>query len=80
MSKIDTTNINIAALLEVINYLEHSERQSYEEYLLNEFEHLLGQDYKNRGLFSTNEFYDNSGVNHIYASVRRLQNSILVNS
>ncbi len=76
MDRIDATNVNVAALLEVIDYLEDSERQSYQEYILNEFEGLLGEDYENQELALTKEVYSNPNIVHIYAVVRRLKDSI----
>jgi hypothetical protein len=78
MNKIDTTNINVAALIEVIDYLEDSERQSYEEFILNEFESRLGGGYENKELLFAKEFYDNPNVVHIYALAKRLKDSIMV--
>ncbi len=76
MEKIDTTNINITALLEIVDYLENSERQSYEEYIFHEFESLLGESYENQEVALTKEFYDKPNIAHIYATVRRLKDSI----
>jgi hypothetical protein len=36
MEEIDTNNINVAALLEVIDYLADSERQSYLEHIFKD--------------------------------------------
>lgn len=76
MNTIDTSNISYTALLKVIDYLEKSERQSYEEYVLNEFKDSFGDEYIDAQFAFTKEFYDNPNVNHIYAVVRCLKDSI----
>ncbi|NOT14860.1 MAG: hypothetical protein HOP21_04645 [Methylotenera sp.] len=76
MNAIDTSNIDRSALLKVIDYLEESERLSYEEYVLREFEDFLGEKYTNTQFTLTKKFYGNPNVNHIYAVARRLKDSI----
>lgn len=76
MNKIEISNINTEALLVVIDYLVQSEKQSYDEYVLNEFEDMLCGEYSDTQFTLTKEFYDSPKVNHIYAVARRLKDSI----
>ena len=78
MNKIDTRNINIKALLEVINYLESSERQSYEEHICHEIKDEIIEDCGNQDYILTKEYYNNPNIDHIYAVVMRLKDSLLV--
>lgn len=76
MITIDISNIDRLALLRVIDYLVESERQSYEEYVLSEFEDFLGDKCTNTQFTLTKDFYGNPNVNHIYAVARCLKDSI----
>lgn len=76
MTKIELTNEDLKNIQRIIEYLSAAEKKSYEEYIVNDFESLLGENCGNPDVIFCREFYNQPEINHIYAVTRRASDAI----
>lgn len=74
MKIINFSTENLSDIHKVLEYLIESEEKSYEEYVFNDFEDISVDKYD---FIFGKDFYNNSEIKHIYATARRVKDTIL---